>query len=101
MDIEPEESELSSLCTVLHPVNQTAIFSQGVRGGERGGYLSEGEEAWGHSSTKLGEVFIHCFLIYKTSVCLFFLIALPLMLTDCLLIKENIFPLPSATFYKE
>lgn len=99
MDVEPAESELSSLCTVLHPVNQTAIFSQGVRGGERGGYLSGGEGAWGHSSTKLSEVFIDCFLIYKTSC--FFLIALPLMLKGCLLIKENIFPLPSATFYKE
>lgn len=32
MDTEPAESELSSLCRVPHPVNQTAVISQGAGG---------------------------------------------------------------------
>lgn len=62
MGVEPAESELSSLCMALHPVNQTAIISLGVAGGRRGEYLPGGEGAWGHSSTKLGKVFYSLFL---------------------------------------
>lgn len=44
MGVEPAESELSSLCMALHPVNQTAIISLEVEGGEEGDIYLEARE---------------------------------------------------------